>query len=107
MIRIDGAKVRQLREDRGLTQLYMATAVEVTTDTISRWENRRYPTIRSPRIPSHAGRTDAIRPLSVRMVCGWQQPLRLNWRKSWENRTQLQTPLKIHLPSWLHISVFH
>ena len=46
MIRIDGAKVRQLREDRGLTQLYMATAVEVTTDTISRWENRRYPTIK-------------------------------------------------------------
>ncbi|MBW1749652.1 MAG: helix-turn-helix transcriptional regulator [Deltaproteobacteria bacterium] len=46
MIRIDGAKVRKLREDRGLTQLYMATAVEVTTDTISRWENRRYPTIK-------------------------------------------------------------
>ena len=46
MIRIDGAKVRQLREDRGLTQLYVATAVEVTTDTISRWENRRYPTIK-------------------------------------------------------------
>ena len=46
MIRIDGAKVRQLREDRGLTQLYVATTVEVTTDTISRWENRRYPTIK-------------------------------------------------------------
>lgn len=46
MIRIDGTKVRQLREDRGLTQLYVATAVEVTTDTISRWENRRYPTIK-------------------------------------------------------------
>ena len=46
MIRINGAKVRQLREDRGLTQLYLATAVEVTTDTISRWENRRYPTIK-------------------------------------------------------------
>jgi len=46
MIRIDGAKVRRLREGRGLTQLYVATAVEVTTDTISRWENRRYPTIK-------------------------------------------------------------
>lgn len=46
MIRIDGTKVRQLREDRGLTLLYVATAVEVTTDTISRWENRRYPTIK-------------------------------------------------------------
>jgi len=46
MIRIDGARVRQLREDQGLTQLYLATAVEVTTDTISRWENRHYPTIK-------------------------------------------------------------
>ena len=46
MIRIDGARVRQLREARGLTQLYLATAVEVTTDTISRWENRYYPTIK-------------------------------------------------------------
>jgi len=46
MISIDGARVRQLREAQGLTQLYLATAVEVTTDTISRWENRRYPTIK-------------------------------------------------------------
>jgi transcriptional regulator with XRE-family HTH domain len=46
MIRIDGARVRQLREVQGLTQLYLATAVEVTTDTISRWENRHYPTIK-------------------------------------------------------------
>ncbi len=46
MIRIDGARVRQLREERGLTQLYLATAVGVTTDTISRWENRHYPTIK-------------------------------------------------------------
>ena len=46
MIRIDGARVRRLRESRGLTQLYLATAVEVTTDTISRWENHRYPTIK-------------------------------------------------------------
>lgn len=46
MIRIDGTRVRQLREARGLTQLYLATAVEVTTDTISRWENRQYPTIK-------------------------------------------------------------
>lgn len=46
MLRIDGTKVRQLRERQGLTQLYVATAVEVTTDTVSRWENRRYPTIK-------------------------------------------------------------
>ncbi len=46
MVRIDGAKIKRLREGQGLTQLYLATAVEVTTDTISRWENRRYPTIK-------------------------------------------------------------
>jgi transcriptional regulator with XRE-family HTH domain len=46
MVRIDGDKVRKLRESLELTQLYLATAVGVTTDTISRWENRRYPTIK-------------------------------------------------------------
>lgn len=46
MIRIDGAEVRRLRESKGLTQLYLATAVGVTTDTISRWENGRYPSIK-------------------------------------------------------------
>lgn len=46
MIKIDGDKIKRLRESQGLTQLYMATAVDVTTDTISRWENRRYPTIK-------------------------------------------------------------
>ncbi len=46
MTRIDGAKVKALREQKGLTQLYVATVVEVTTDTISRWENKRYPTIK-------------------------------------------------------------
>ncbi len=46
MLKIDGDKVRKLREDQGLTQLFLATSVEVTTDTISRWENKRYPTIK-------------------------------------------------------------
>lgn len=46
MIKIDGARIKKLREQQGLTQLYLATAVEVTTDTISRWENKRYPSIK-------------------------------------------------------------
>lgn len=46
MVKIDGAKVRHLREQKGLTQLYVATAVQVTTDTISRWENKRYPSVK-------------------------------------------------------------
>ena len=46
MVKIDGSKVRQIREQKGLTQLYIATAVEVTTDTVSRWENKSYPSIK-------------------------------------------------------------
>jgi transcriptional regulator with XRE-family HTH domain len=46
MASIDGEKIRKLREAKGLTQLYLATFVGVTTDTISRWENRRYPNIK-------------------------------------------------------------
>lgn len=43
---INGDKIRTVREQKGLTQLYLATVVGVTTDTISRWENRRYPSIK-------------------------------------------------------------
>jgi transcriptional regulator with XRE-family HTH domain len=46
MIKVDGSKIKRLREEQGLTQLYLATAVHVTTDTISRWENKRYPSIK-------------------------------------------------------------
>jgi transcriptional regulator with XRE-family HTH domain len=35
-----------LREEKSLTQLYIATFVGVTTDTVSRWENKRYPSIK-------------------------------------------------------------
>ncbi|HIP39199.1 MAG TPA: XRE family transcriptional regulator [Desulfocapsa sulfexigens] len=46
IVKIDGSKIKFLREQQELTQLYLATAVGVTTDTISRWENKRYPTIK-------------------------------------------------------------
>lgn len=46
MVKVDGSKIKRLREEQGLTQLYLATAVHVTTDTISRWENKRYPSIK-------------------------------------------------------------
>jgi len=46
MVKIDGSKIKRLREEQGLTQFYLATAVHVTTDTISRWENKRYPSIK-------------------------------------------------------------
>lgn len=43
---LDAAAIRRIRESRRLTQLYVSKVVGVTTDTISRWENNRYPTIR-------------------------------------------------------------
>ncbi|MDW7773504.1 MAG: helix-turn-helix transcriptional regulator [Desulfobulbaceae bacterium] len=46
IVRINGAQVKKIREQKGLTQLYLSEVVGVTTDTISRWENRRYPSIK-------------------------------------------------------------
>ncbi|SRR6266581_1738377 len=46
VVAIDGLKIKAVRETKKLTQLYVANVVGVTTDTISRWENNRYPTIR-------------------------------------------------------------
>ncbi len=46
MVRISGDKLRSLREQREVTQLYLATAVEVTTETISRWERAGTPNIK-------------------------------------------------------------
>jgi transcriptional regulator with XRE-family HTH domain len=45
-IAIDGSTIKSIRETKKLTQLYVANVVGVTTDTISRWENNRYPTIK-------------------------------------------------------------
>jgi len=45
-VSIDGTAIKTIRETKKLTQLYVASVVGVTTDTISRWENNRYPTIR-------------------------------------------------------------
>lgn len=45
-VSIDGQAIRSIREHKQLTQLYVAKVVGVTTDTVSRWENNRYPTIR-------------------------------------------------------------
>ena len=44
-VAIDGNVIRRIREEKRLTQLYIAKVVGVTTDTVSRWENNRYPTI--------------------------------------------------------------
>jgi transcriptional regulator with XRE-family HTH domain len=46
IVAIDGTAIKRIREAKKLTQLYVASVVGVTTDTISRWENNRYPTIK-------------------------------------------------------------
>jgi transcriptional regulator with XRE-family HTH domain len=43
---LDGAVLKRLREEKRLTQLYVSKVVGVTTDTVSRWENNRYPSMR-------------------------------------------------------------
>ncbi|MDY0190982.1 MAG: helix-turn-helix transcriptional regulator [Desulfuromonas sp.] len=45
-VNVDGSAIKRIREQQSLTQLYVAKVVGVTTDTISRWENNRYPTIK-------------------------------------------------------------
>ena len=45
-VRIDGDRIKALRLQKGLTQLYLASFVGVTTDTISRWENKKIPSIK-------------------------------------------------------------
>ena len=45
-VAVDGTKIRAIREEKKLTQLYVANVVGVTTDTISRWENNRYPNMK-------------------------------------------------------------
>lgn len=45
-VSVDGNLARRIREEKKLTQLYVAKVVGVTTDTISRWENNRYPSIK-------------------------------------------------------------
>lgn len=45
-VRVNGGKIKFIRESKGLTQLYVATILGVTTDTVSRWENGRYPTVK-------------------------------------------------------------
>lgn len=46
MVQISGIALRSLREKQGVTQLYLATAVGVTTETISRWERQDSPTLK-------------------------------------------------------------
>ncbi len=45
-LRLDGDRIRELREAKGLTQLYVAEVAAVSVDTVSRWENNRTPAVK-------------------------------------------------------------
>ncbi|MCI5166768.1 MAG: XRE family transcriptional regulator [Candidatus Electrothrix sp. GM3_4] len=45
-VTIDGSKIKQIRESKGLTQDYLATVVGVAIRTVSCWENNRSPNIK-------------------------------------------------------------
>ncbi|MCI5141735.1 MAG: XRE family transcriptional regulator, partial [Candidatus Electrothrix sp. ATG1] len=45
-VAIDGSKIKQIRESKGLTQDYLATVVGVAIRTVSCWENTRSPNIK-------------------------------------------------------------
>lgn len=45
-VMVNGSNIKFIRESKGLTQLYVASVLGVTTDTISRWENGKYPTVK-------------------------------------------------------------
>ena len=49
-VAIDGDRVRQIREEKALTQLYVAEVVGVSVDTVSRWENKRTQAIRADNV---------------------------------------------------------
>ena len=49
-VAIDGDRVRQIREEKELTQLYIAEVVGVSVDTVSRWENKRTQAIRTDNV---------------------------------------------------------
>ncbi|MBE0502712.1 MAG: helix-turn-helix transcriptional regulator [Desulfuromonadales bacterium] len=63
---LDGAAVRRIREEKRLTQLYVAKVVGVTTDTISRWENNRYPTVRRENLFKLAEALEAPAPFLIK-----------------------------------------
>lgn len=71
---LDGAAVRQIREEKRLTQLYVAKVVGVTTDTISRWENNRYPTVRRENLFKLAEALESPAHLLVRSDAGSEEP---------------------------------
>ncbi len=53
-LRVDGDTIRQLREEKGLTQLYVAEVARVSVDTVSRWENNRTPGVRRENVEALA-----------------------------------------------------
>lgn len=54
-VKLDGERIRIIREGKALTQLYVAEVVGVTVDTVSRWENNRTAAVRRDNAEALAG----------------------------------------------------
>ena len=104
-VAVDGMKVRTIREGKKLTQLYVASVVGVTTDTISRWENNRYPTIKRDNAEKLAGALEvelAEIVLSLESAAPVEEPL-APVRKGGRRAVMLALPalvLAIALGAW-------
>ncbi|WLE98075.1 MAG: helix-turn-helix domain-containing protein [Candidatus Electrothrix communis] len=77
-ITIDGSKIKQIRESKGLTQDYLATVVGVAIRTVSCWENNRSPNIKRENAESVAKALEVpledIRKSELAFLEGTSQP---------------------------------
>lgn len=90
---IDAAELKRIRERMQLTQLYVSKVVGVTTDTISRWENNRYPTVR--------------RANALKLAEALEVPLDDILLKPAEDPVDLSVPEKRNWPlAWVFLAVF-
>lgn len=84
-VKLDGDAIRRIREEKKLTQLYIAKVVGVTTDTVSRWENNRYPSVRRENAQQLA---EALEVPVEEVLRGNDEPVeeglsRSGWRRWW------------------------
>lgn len=94
-IKIDGNKIRALREQKELTQLYVATVVEVTTDTISRWENKKYSAIK----PENAAKLAETLGVELEAILEEEEPVEVEAHEESVSDSEQSTPPPEPIPA--------
>lgn len=95
---LNGTAVRNIREEKKLTQLYVAKVVGVTTDTISRWENNRYPSIKRENALRLAEALEVPVEALLQDICEDEEPIP-------EERPAQRHPLRLHLTIFLSLAL--